>query len=66
MKTVVSKVSKTVKISTRKDLGSYAGLVWFGLVGFSFNASLEPQPSCLLLNAVVQICFHYEHEDISV
>ena len=20
------------------------GLVWFGLVGFSFNASLEPQP----------------------
>jgi len=22
-------------------------LVWFGLVGFSFNASLEPQPSIL-------------------
>jgi len=28
----------------RQAVRPFLGLVWFGLVGFSFNASLEPQP----------------------
>ena len=43
----MSKVSKgLMNKHVVKHVGALyrQGLVWFGLVGFSFNASLEPQP----------------------
>jgi len=32
----------------RREQGFWFGLDWFGLVGFSFHASLEPQPGWLV------------------
>jgi hypothetical protein len=39
-----------------------SGVVWFGLVGFSFNASLEPQPRARIPGGKTDVAAHCSHE----